>query len=164
MARGLARRRRLRVAADHRTHDLAVPALHFVEASHNPAVTHDDDAVGDVLDLIEPVGNVETGYSLGADTPDMGVKTLGLGFGQRGGRLVEDDQPCRLGQRRGDRNEPLLGGAQHAQPARPARFRSRRSAAAPSSLRVGPGDPGSRTAPGRRFMNMFSATLSPGAT
>ena len=64
VCRGLSRRRTFRITTDHCANDFAIFALHLIEASYDPAIAHDDDAVGDTLDLIEPMGNVETRDSL----------------------------------------------------------------------------------------------------
>ena len=85
-------RRRLGITADHRAHDLAVPAPRIVKLRCDPAVAHDDHPIGNLLNLIEPVRDEETAHALGADLADMGVKAFGLRLGKGGGGLVEDDQ------------------------------------------------------------------------
>ena len=54
------RRRRLGITADHRAHDLAVPALRIVELRCDPAVAHNDNPIGNLFNFIEPMKMKET--------------------------------------------------------------------------------------------------------
>ena len=64
----------LRIATDHRADDLAVLSPRRIEARRDAAVPHHDDAVGDMLDLIQAVGDVEGPDTLCADALDMRVE------------------------------------------------------------------------------------------
>jgi hypothetical protein len=82
------------------------------QRGHEPAVAQHADAVGQRLDLREPVRHVEDRRAARAQPADEGQQALGLGRGQRARRLVED-QRARAGADRGrDLHELLLRGAQ----------------------------------------------------
>ena len=76
------------------------------------AVAQDLDAVGDGRDLVEPVGDVDDRDALVAQPPDEREEALRLVMGERGGRLVEDQQPGRSRQGAGDLDDLPLADAQ----------------------------------------------------
>ena len=64
--------------------------------------------VGDGFDLLEAVGNVEDGDALRLELADEAEERGRLDRGQRRGRLVEDRDPVRNGERAGDLRQLAL--------------------------------------------------------
>ena len=82
-----------------------------VERLDRLAVADDRDGVGDLLDLVELVGDHDRGDALAPEAQDQVQQVLGIGFVQRRGGLVEDEELHRLVQRLGDLHELLLADA-----------------------------------------------------
>lgn len=76
------------------------------------AVSQDDQPVGERVDLTEPVGDVQHRDAVVAHPLDEREEALRLGGGERGGRLVEDQQPWAGGQRAGQDQQLPVGDAE----------------------------------------------------
>ena len=100
----------IHAAADHRLDDGAHRQFGGVELLHLVAVAKHDDPVGDLLDFLEAVGDVDDPNAFGLELLDLLEKKLGLRAAQRRGRLVEDKQLCVQSERLGDLNQLLVGG------------------------------------------------------
>ena len=107
-----------------------------------PAVAQHRDAVGDAKHLVEPVRDIDDADAARAQPAQRAQQSLDVGFRQRRGRLVEDQNVRSDRERAGDGDERPLGGGQRRDPARPDRYRRRgdRSAAAAASRTFAPGD------------------------
>ena len=62
-------------------------------ARDDPTVSHHDDAVRDLRDLIEPMADVDERHAFGFEISDLGEQKFGLFPAQGCGRLVQDEQP-----------------------------------------------------------------------
>ena len=71
-------------------------------------VAHDGDPVGDLAQLLEPVGDVDDALALLAQRADDAKEFSDLGVGERGGRLVHDEDGGVQRQRLGDLDHLLL--------------------------------------------------------
>ena len=82
------------------------------------AVLEDRDAVADLADLLESVGDVDDGDALGGEVADDPEEVVDLALVEHGGRLVEDEQPgvMRQGARHAD--DLLRGRATGGRPTR----------------------------------------------
>src|SRR5208283_5667902 len=96
-------------AADHHADDLVYLDLGRDARVHVVAVPHDGDAVGDLFQLFEAMGNVGHTHAAGAQVADDTEKLLDLRDVQRGGRLVHDEHVRVEGQSLGDLHHLLLG-------------------------------------------------------
>jgi hypothetical protein len=102
---------------------------------NHAAVAHHGDGVGDALELMQAVGDVDRRHVMLAQVGDTGEQEFGLAFGQARGRLVEDQQLHALRHRTGDADQLLLMRAQIVH----ARQRRDRQAEYPQPVRrVGP--------------------------
>ena len=81
------------------------------------AVAHDRHIVSKFKDLIEPVGDVDDGDIFLAQAFDDGEQSCNFAFGDRGRRLIHDDDVGLGGDRLGNFHDLLL---RHAQGSRPA--------------------------------------------
>ena len=79
-------------AADHHVDELRLGAVLRVDRADAFAVAQDRDAVTDLKQLAQTVGNEDDRHALIAQIPDDVHEDLGLAVRQRGGRLVHDDQ------------------------------------------------------------------------
>ena len=82
-----------------------------VERLDGLAVTDDGDGIRDLLDLVELVGNDDGRDAAALQAEDQVQQVLGVGFVQRRGGLVEDEELHGLVQRLGDLHELLLADA-----------------------------------------------------
>ena len=90
------------LTADHILEDLLTGDLTGFSADDDLAVTQDDGAVGQLLDLVEEVGNEEDAGALLLEVADD-LEQLGLFLvGEGGGRLVEEQDLVAGGKRAGD--------------------------------------------------------------
>ncbi len=80
------------------------------------AVLEDGDGVGQVEDLLEPVGDVEDAHAAFAQTGDDPVEDLDLVVGQRRRRLVHGDDARVVGERLDDLHHLLFGHGQMPDP------------------------------------------------
>nr|BFE70913.1 hypothetical protein GCM10020092_042140 [Actinoplanes digitatis] len=101
------------LAADHAAHDaVLVDAVRLdVQRLDRLAVAQDGDLVGDRLDLVQLVRDHDRGDAALAEAAQQVEQVPGVGLVQRGGRLVQDEQPDVLGERLGDLHELLLADA-----------------------------------------------------
>ena len=79
-------------AADHHVDELRLGTVLRVDRADAFAVAQDRDAVADLKQLAQTVGNEDDRHALIAQIPDDVHEDLGLAVRQRGGRLVHDDQ------------------------------------------------------------------------
>ena len=97
------------LAADHHGDDLLHGRLLGLARAHVAAVADDRDAVGDPLDLVHAVRDVDhPGVGL-HEAADQAVQDLDLGVVERRRRLVHDQQLGVVGQRLADLDHLLLG-------------------------------------------------------
>ena len=101
-------------AAHHHLHDLVDGGLGGVHRVHVLAVAHDRDPVGDLLEFVHAVGDVDNAHARGLEPPDKGEEVFDFGGGQGGGRLIHDeDFRVVVGEGLGDFHHLLLG---HGEP------------------------------------------------
>jgi hypothetical protein len=83
------------VATNHQTRH--VDRLQFVRrmAGDHPAVAQHGHLVGDLLDLRQPVRNIEDAHALGAEIGDDLEQCPGFDWRERSGRFVEDHHAVR---------------------------------------------------------------------
>ena len=81
-------------AADHEADDLGDFRRGGVERGDILAVAHDGDAVGDALELIHAVGDIDDANAGLFELPDEDEQVVDLRVGQDGGGLVEDKKSC----------------------------------------------------------------------
>ena len=100
-------------AADHPADDAVLVDAVFlhVERLDGAAVADDRDLVGDLLDLVELVGDHDRADALALQPQDEVEQVAGVGLVERRGRLVEDEQLDLLVQRLGDLDQLLLADA-----------------------------------------------------
>ena len=79
-----------------------------VHGGDPPAVLEHGDPVGEVEDLGEPVRDVQEADAALLEPAHERVEQLDLVVGERGGRLVHDEQPGVQGERLGDLDDLLL--------------------------------------------------------
>ncbi len=96
---------RLDAAPDHQADDAGPVERPRRPRRHVPPVAQHGDVVGDGLDLLQAMGDQEDRLAGGAQRANDGEQLLGLGRGQRRGRLVEDQQLDVGGERAGDLDE-----------------------------------------------------------
>ena len=101
-------------AADHHVDDVVLGAVLGDERADIAAVAHDGDAVGDHLDLIHAVRDVNDAQLLVAQIADDLEQLLDLRLGQCGRGLVEDDDLGLVGDGLGDLAHLLLADGQVA--------------------------------------------------
>ena len=101
-------------AADHHVDDVVLGAVLGDQRADIAAVAHDGDAVGDDLDLVHAVRDVDDAQLLLAQIADDLEQLLDLRLGQRGGGLVEDDDLGLVGDGLGDLAHLLLADGQVA--------------------------------------------------
>ncbi|MCY1501378.1 hypothetical protein D9M68_354510 [compost metagenome] len=82
-----------------------------VERFDGSAIAQDGNLVGDFADLVQLVRDDDRGHSLRAKLHQELQKRIGIGFVERGGRLVEDQEPHLLRKRLGDLDQLLLADA-----------------------------------------------------
>ena len=70
----------------------AVSDLRLGGLERDPAAVEDDEAVGDIVDVVDVVADEEDRAAARAHGADEAEDLLGLGQRQRRGRLVEHDQ------------------------------------------------------------------------
>ena len=99
--------------ADHRGDELVLVVVRHRAALRQAAVAQDGDPVADREHLLQAVGDVEHGHALLPEPPDLLQQPVRLRLGERGGRLVEDDDLHRVGgQDLGDLHQLLGGGGE----------------------------------------------------
>ncbi len=86
------------------------------QVGHHLAVLEHDDPVGNARELAHPVTDVQHPATRRDMTVHELEEQLGLGVGQDGRRLVEDEQPRVLVQRASDERELLLTEAEQVHP------------------------------------------------
>ncbi len=96
-------------APDHARHDGVDTGVGKALGGDVATVAQDGHPVDDVAHLVQPVGDVEHADAARLEVLDDLEQRLGLAFGQRGGRFVEDEYPGVQGQRLGDLHHLLLG-------------------------------------------------------
>ena len=101
-------------AADHHGDDLFDRGLGGGHGTDVFAVAHDGDTVGDALQLVHLVRNVDDADALGLEAGDDGEELVDLGVVQRRRRLVHDQHARAVGQRLGDLDHLLAGNRQPA--------------------------------------------------
>ena len=82
--------------------------------TRNRAVAHDRDPIGDAGDFLQPVRDVDHADAARPEVVDDREEMFGLGRGQGGGRLVEDEDARLGGERLGDGDQLALAEAQAA--------------------------------------------------
>ena len=108
----LRREGRLERAADDQGEEVVVrDVLHRGRAAIRP-VAQDGDAVGDLADLAEPVGDVDDRRPFRGQLPDGGEEPLDRVLRERSRRLVEDQQLRRDGERLGQLEQVAAGDAE----------------------------------------------------
>ena len=132
------------LAADHQLDDPLLLGVRGVEVGDPAPVAHDGDAVRDRHDLLEAVADEQHRHAVVLEVLDHLEQPVGLADGQRGGGLVEDQDPCVEGERLGDLHQLLLRGAQQ-----PGRHRRGRPGARASRASGGPPGPSGRGRAGR---------------
>lgn len=108
------------VAADHALDDaiFADVLAVTVQGLDRTAIAQDGDLVGNLFDLVQLVRNDDRGHALPAKFHQQFQERVGIGLVERGGRLVEDEQPDLFGKRLGDFHELLLADADIRDPGR----------------------------------------------
>src|SRR2546427_333950 len=96
------------LASDHELDDGGMVDLASVEVSGVFAVAQHGDAVGDELNLLESVRDVQDAHSPFLELAKDIEQQSGFGFRQAGSRLVENQQPRLEGQRPRDFDKLLL--------------------------------------------------------
>ncbi len=96
-------------AADHGGDQFVGGDVGGVDGGDALAVLEDGDAVAQVEDLAEPVGDVQDRHALVAEALDEAVEQFDLGVGQGGGGLVHADEVGALGHGLGDLDDLLAG-------------------------------------------------------
>ena len=104
----------LDLAAHHVRDDLVDGGVGEVHGGDVLAVAHDGHAVHDVLQFLQPVGDVDDAVIRGAKVPDDAEEILDLAGGERGGGLVHDEDARVHGKGLGDLHHLLLGDGQVA--------------------------------------------------
>ena len=97
------------VLADHRGDQLEARQLGDGVLAHEAAVAQHRDAVGDLVDLVEEVGDEQHGDALVTHPPDHGEQLLDLAPVQRRRGLVEHEDPGLDVDGTRDRDELLHG-------------------------------------------------------
>src|SRR2546430_677473 len=123
---------RLDRPADHRRDQAVVVELGHRRAGGVPAVAQYGHPVADLEHLLQVVADIHDRVAVVAQLPDPAQQGGGLAFGQRGGRLVEDEDARVLPEYLGDLDEL------------PYRQRQRRDRRV--RVEVGEGDPGAHGA------------------
>ena len=77
-------------------------------SGHHPAITHHGDPVGDPLDFIHAVADVDDANPLALEPPNVCKQLLDFGISQCGCRFIENDQAGIPGQYPGDFDQLLL--------------------------------------------------------
>jgi hypothetical protein len=95
----------LDLAAHHRGDQVVVVELVHARRAGELAVAQDRHPVADLEHLLEVVGDVHDGVALVAEAVDAGEQRLGLRFGERRRRLVEDQHSRVLAEHLGDLDE-----------------------------------------------------------
>src|SRR5690606_8543293 len=105
----------LQVAADHAADDALLVHLTAgrVQGLHAAAVAQHGDPVGDPDHLVEPVRDEDGGDAPGLELQQQPEQVVALLLVQRGGGLVQDEQPDRFGDRLGDLHQLAVA---HAEP------------------------------------------------
>ena len=81
------------IPADHEPHHGGLVDLGGVADRHQLAVAQHRDPVGQIHDLAQAVADVDDPDPVGAQRADHREQALRLVLGQRGGRLVQAQQP-----------------------------------------------------------------------
>ena len=97
------------VAADHQVRHLPARDVRRQLARDEAAVAHHDDLIGDALNLVELVRDVDQRDAVGLQLRDQCEQALGLARRERRGRLVHDQQARLALQRLRDLDQLLLG-------------------------------------------------------
>jgi hypothetical protein len=80
---------------------------------HHPfSVSENGDSIGDAVDLVELVRDVDDRHSARLEPLDHPEQRIDLGRAERGGRFVHHDQPCLPREGTGDLDQLLFGDAQ----------------------------------------------------
>ena len=98
--------------ADHHRDDLLDLGVGGPDGIDVAAVAHDRDAVGDLLQLLQAVGDVDDAHALTAQLASDAEELVDLRIGQRGRRLVHDQDGGVERERLGDLDHLLLGDGQ----------------------------------------------------
>jgi hypothetical protein len=104
----------VQLAADHPGDELARRRLGNRRGDDTLAVAEDGHPVGDPLDLVELVGDVDDRHPPRLELRDHPEEGVDLGRAEGGGRLVHHDQPGLPRQRPRDLDHLLLGDPQLA--------------------------------------------------
>ncbi len=74
------------------------------------AIAHHSDVIGEMVDIVQNVRDVDEGFAAATKLSHDGEQALGFAGGERGRRLVEDDQRGILVQRLGDLDQLTFAG------------------------------------------------------
>ena len=85
--------------------DVGHPEVRPVAGEDEVAVAHDGDPVGDLEDLLEPMGHVEHRHAVGPQLAQDAEEAPGLALVERGVGLVEDEQAWPLDEDAADLHE-----------------------------------------------------------
>ena len=91
------------------------PSLNYNENGLVAAIAQDDDAIGELQDLIQPVRHVENRDALRAEAFKMGKQAFNFRLGQARGWFIENEKLCVPIQRPGDGDLLLLCGGEIAE-------------------------------------------------
>ncbi len=101
-------------AADHHRDDLRNRCPRRLNRAHTGAIPHHGDAVGDALDLVHLVADVDHADAFVPEPPDDVEEFADLGLVEGGGRLVHDEDAGLEAERLGDFHHLLPGDGQFA--------------------------------------------------
>ena len=109
-AKGAARLEEIahRIATEHLAHNPRHVDILYLRLGLEFAVAQDGDHIAYRHQLFQPVGDIDDGDPLAGQLADHPKQDLHLGFAERRGRLVEDQNVGVLRQRLGDLNQLLL--------------------------------------------------------
>ncbi len=99
-------------AADHHGNDLVRRQLGGLGSSHGAAVPEHRDPVRDLEHLLQAMADVDAGHAGGLELEQQAHEARGVGLGEGGGGLVQDEDPRLLGQRLADLHQLLLADAE----------------------------------------------------
>ena len=102
------------VAADHAAHDVGLRQRVHRPGVDVAAVAQHHHAVGDLLELVEPMRDVDHGHAARLQQRDLREEVLGLARGEGGGGLVEDQQAAVAREAARDLHHLLVAEAERA--------------------------------------------------
>ena len=103
---------RFEIATDHQADQLALIQFRGGLRADGAAIPQDRDAVGEPLDFLQAMRDVDDAHALAGQSAQLDEQGLGLRLRERGGRLVENENPRAGGERPGDFDHLLLRDAQ----------------------------------------------------